>query len=65
MNKYDTKMREAFINAKFPAGFSETPLCSKLVKAAQDNAGVINQKKDWNAKLSYKTANKLKGEGIL
>jgi hypothetical protein len=59
-----TNMREAFINAKVSQGTSAA-IINACAKAVQRNAGVMDFGKGWNARLSFKTAQQLKAEGIL
>lgn len=60
----DTNMRQAFIAAKVGPG-TGAAIINSCAKAVQRGAGVLNLGKGWNASLSFKTAEKLKAEGIL
>lgn len=60
----NTNMREAFINAKVSRS-TGAAIINSCAKAVQRGAGILNLGKGWNASLSFKTAEKLKAEGIL
>ena len=60
----NTNMREAFINAKVVQG-TGAAIINSCAKSVQRGAGVLNLGKGWNASLSFKTAEKLKAEGVL
>lgn len=60
-----TSIRLALVNAKVSASVTETKLARTCIRVLQGNSGIINLGKGWNASLSFKTANKLKEEGIL
>jgi len=61
----NTAIRNAFFSAKFPPSFAGTKLCAALLKVAQTNSGVRRIDKGWTAKLSYRTALKLKADGVI
>lgn len=58
-----TQMREAFIKS-FAKVRAITPTVDKVLKSLDTHAGVI-KRPEWNANLSFKTAQRLKVQGIL
>jgi hypothetical protein len=66
----NTSMREAFLAIKVPlrAAFSPlfSPLLKRIEKMALRGSGVKRpDPKGWSAKLSYRTAQKLKADGFI
>ena len=66
----NTTMREAFLDIKVPLRAANGPLFSPLLKRieklAMRGSGVKRpDTKGWSAKLSYRTAQKLKADGII
>ena len=59
----NTPIREAFIKS-FGKVRAITPVVDKVLKALDTKAGTV-KRNDWNANLSFKTAQKLKVQGIL
>lgn len=57
-----TAMAKAFYIAAIHA--PRNPLCIKVGDAIQRNCGLIKERA-WNANLSFKTASKLKQQGVL
>lgn len=65
MNNDITTMREAFLRAEITPSFAKTKLAKNLLKVASSSAGVFKNSTEWNAKLSYKTAQMLKHQGVI
>ena len=59
----NSPIREAFIKS-FDKVRAITPVVDKVLKALDTKAGTV-KRNDWNANLSFKTAQKLKVQGIL
>lgn len=59
----NTVMREAFLAAKVRGPVQA--LGKRILKALSGKAGVKHPGRGWNAGLSYRTALKLKADGIL
>lgn len=59
----NTAMREAFIKS-FDKVRRSSPVVDKVLASLDTHAGVI-KRNDWNASLSFKTAQTLKAQGIL
>lgn len=57
-----TAMAKAFYIATINA--PHHPLCAKVGSAIQRNQGLLKER-GWNANLSFKTAMKLKQQGVL
>lgn len=62
----NTTMREAFLKMPFTPAALSSKVGKLIVKASLRGAGIKrSDSKGWSAKLSYRTAQKLKADGII
>jgi hypothetical protein len=62
----NTNMREAFLAINIPLRAAFSPLLKRVERMAMRGSGVKRpDPKSWSAKLSYRTAQKLKQDGVI
>lgn len=64
MKQTNSAMREAFLNARVAVSAAAKPVVVQVINSLSSKAG-IKQAKEWDAKLSFRTASSLKKGGYI